>query len=543
MASSHHHHTNSNTELRQLERTINGLLNKHLQNICATHGLRTSGVKAELQNRIKSALTENLTADPTTYNHMRNTILNIRGNPSGPISNATMPSPPSSTSHGYGSTSTVKQPYPPYSYGGSQVPQQAHGYGSTSASAHKGGSRATHDLEFKRSPFYTIKSRIGEVRTCDVMSQHRHSIHLTIKVSEHPDLSNCAIDKSLRIMVLCAGDNEGIQDIAFPYQSEIKVNGGDVKANLRGLKGKPGSTRPVDITDTLRLKQYNYTNNVEFIYALTQKVKKRDPSPAAQKFYLAIYVCQMASVSSLVEKIKGRKIPKTSVIRELTKKANDPDIVTTSTKLSLRCPLSYMRLNVPCRSTSCNHIQCFDANSYLQLQEQGPQWICPICNNAAPFEELAVDEYVKDILENTSSSLEHITIEPDGRWRIQGGENEPKRSRQSGVSSRIDDDDDISIVSDSQSFNGAPKSTYNGVNAYSTPNRSVYSAGTPTGNSREASAPKSGSNKRTAEVIDLTLSSDEEDDEPIIRPTKRQYHGPANGSNLSFHSAPTYGQL
>ncbi|KAI0603404.1 PINIT domain-containing protein [Biscogniauxia sp. FL1348] len=540
MASSHHHHhsnnhnhnSHNNAELRQLERTINGLLNKHLQNICATHGLRTSGVKAELQNRIKAALAENLTADPTTYNHMRNTILNIRGNPSSHIGNATMPSPPSSTSHGYGSTSAIKQPYSSssYSYAGSQVPQQAHGYGS--AGAHKGGSRASHDLEFKRSPFYTIKSRIGEVRTCDAMSQHRHSIHLTIKVSEYPDLSNCALDKSLRIMVLCAGDNEGVQDIAFPYQSEIKVNGGDVKANLRGLKGKPGSTRPVDITDTLRLKQFNYTNNVEFIYALTQK-----------KFYLAVYVCQMSSVSSLVEKIKSRKIPKTSVIRELTKKANDPDIVTTSTKLSLKCPLSYMRLNVPCRSTSCNHIQCFDANSYLQLQEQGPQWICPICNNAAPFDELAVDEYVKDILENTSSSLEHITIEPDGRWRIQGAENEPKRSRHSGVSSKIDDDDDISIVSDSQSFSGGPKSTYSGVNAYSTPNRSVYSAGTPTGNSREASVPKTGNNKRTAEVIDLTLSSDEEDDEPIIRPTKRQYHGPTNGSNLSFHNAPAYGQL
>lgn len=75
-------------------------------------------------------------------------------------------------------------------------------------------------------------------------------------------------------------------------------------------------------------------------------------------------------------------------------KAADPDIVATSTVLSLKCPLSTLRMDLPCRSISCRHNQCFDATSYLQLQEQGPTWLCPICNNPAPFETLAVDEYV-----------------------------------------------------------------------------------------------------------------------------------------------------
>lgn len=76
----------------------------------------------------------------------------------------------------------------------------------------------------------------------------------------------------------------------------------------------------------------------------------------------------------------------------VSKMAADTDIVTTSQVLSLKCPLSYMRLQVPCRSHFCTHIQCFDATSYLQLQEQGPQWLCPICNKSATFESLAVDE-------------------------------------------------------------------------------------------------------------------------------------------------------
>jgi len=73
-------------------------------------------------------------------------------------------------------------------------------------------------------------------------------------------------------------------------------------------------------------------------------------------------------------------------------KARDADIVATASVLSLKCPLSTLRIDLPCRSISCKHNQCFDATSYLQLQEQGPTWLCPICNNSAPFDSLAVDE-------------------------------------------------------------------------------------------------------------------------------------------------------
>lgn len=65
----------------------------------------------------------------------------------------------------------------------------------------------------------------------------------------------------------------------------------------------------------------------------------------------------------------------------------------TSLVLSLKCPLSCVRLKLPCRSLRCDaHIQCFDAESYLLLQQQGPQWLCPICNKPAFFGELVVDE-------------------------------------------------------------------------------------------------------------------------------------------------------
>jgi E3 SUMO-protein ligase PIAS1 len=105
------------------------------------------------------------------------------------------------------------------------------------------------------------------------MANHRHTVTIQVKPMDYPILSSVQTDKSLRVMVFsCEMDQtQPRHDILFPYQSEIKVNGGEIKANLRGLKNKPGSTRPVDITDALRLRQIGYANNIEMTYALTTK--------------------------------------------------------------------------------------------------------------------------------------------------------------------------------------------------------------------------------------------------------------------------------
>lgn len=125
---------------------------------------------------------------------------------------------------------------------------------------------------------------------------------------------------------------------------------------------------------------------------------------------MVMYVVQTVPVETLVAKLEGgKRITKESVLSDskflsvfhalclrplVAKKASDPDIIATASILSLKCPLSTLRLGLPVRSISCRHNQCFDATSFLQLQEQGPTWVCPICNNSATYESLVVDEYV-----------------------------------------------------------------------------------------------------------------------------------------------------
>ena len=80
-------------------------------------------------------------------------------------------------------------------------------------------------------------------------------------------------------MVYCAGMDQitGFTrdtEIAFPHQVELRVNDTPVTGlNLRGLKNKPGSTRPADITKSLTLTA-NYRNQISMTYAMTQKVRE-----------------------------------------------------------------------------------------------------------------------------------------------------------------------------------------------------------------------------------------------------------------------------
>jgi E3 SUMO-protein ligase PIAS1 len=72
-----------------------------------------------------------------------------------------------------------------------------------------------------------------------------------------------------------------LQDIAFPQNIEIKANDQEIRTNTKGVKGKPGSTRPVDITAFLK-KQSSASNSISITYALTTKVRKltADTSPS-----------------------------------------------------------------------------------------------------------------------------------------------------------------------------------------------------------------------------------------------------------------------
>jgi len=209
--------------------------------------------------------------------------------------------------------------------------------------------------------------------------------------------------------------------------------------------------------------------------------------------------------------------------------------VTTSSVMSLKDPISTMRITLPCRSTLCSHNQCFDGSYFLQLQEQAPTWTCPVCNKSISYAILAVDQYVQDILSQTSSSTEQVTIEPDGTWKavLPGDDSSAGRGKtQMRAAYDNDSDDDIIEIQDN------PMDRVKSELKSATPSLSRLAQQTPPLSSREASISTTSNarptNKRaSAAVIDLTLSDD--DDEPP-RPAKRTNTNTSQGTSYQTPS-------
>jgi zinc finger MIZ domain-containing protein len=51
----------------------------------------------------------------------------------------------------------------------------------------------------------------------------------------------------------------------------------------------------------------------------------------------------------------------------------------TALKVSLKCPITFKKIVLPARGHDCKHIQCFDLESYLQLNCERGSWRCPVC--------------------------------------------------------------------------------------------------------------------------------------------------------------------
>uniref|UniRef100_A0AAZ3S0G0 SP-RING-type domain-containing protein n=1 Tax=Oncorhynchus tshawytscha TaxID=74940 RepID=A0AAZ3S0G0_ONCTS len=90
----------------------------------------------------------------------------------------------------------------------------------------------------------------------------------------------------------------------------------------------------------------------------------------------------------------------------------------TAIKVSLKCPITFRRLQLPARGHDCKHVQCFDLESYLQLNCERGTWRCPVCNKTALLEGLEVDQYMWGILNAIQNSeFEEVTIDPSCSWR------------------------------------------------------------------------------------------------------------------------------
>ncbi|KAF9908886.1 SUMO ligase siz1 [Linnemannia zychae] len=432
------------TQLKQLIKSLN-------ENIRPSPQLKLGGNKSELNHRLVAFITHHhQLGDQVIIRQIRHCVAAFN---QGEVSTIATPSVPlqhphsSSSSSGYrihsSSMMTTKPSSNPPPIHMGVRPQAPHYMSMARPAAQE------NRIVFKSSPFYKDIQVLSPARLCMEAKDRTMSVSLPFTIA--PMIAvQLRKEPEYQIMVFCTSAEGAASPPAlmeFPHVCEIKISGRVLEANLRGMKNKPGTVSPANITRLCRLEAAEY-NKVEFIYANSTK-----------RYYASVNLVKKASVSTIVADIeRGKFLSKEQMLRILEDRNKDDDIMATSSTLSLKCPLGFQRITVPIRSSYCQHLQCFDAYTFFNLNEQTPTWNCPVCSRTMhSWEEIVVDGYFKDLLNSTPESLENIVVQADGSWELPSASSKAEQVvAPSPKKKAASKDDSVFIIDEDSDDDAAP---------------------------------------------------------------------------------------
>ncbi|XP_046354826.1 E3 SUMO-protein ligase PIAS2-like isoform X4 [Haliotis rufescens] len=341
------------------------------------------------------------------------------------------------------------------------------------------------DVRFKHLPFYDVLAELMKPTSLVPKNNGRFQesffvFHLTPQQAQDIAMSRdfrpgakCEYTVQVQLR-FCLLETSCEQEDNFPPSICVRVNGkmaplpNPIPTSKPGIEPKrPG--RSVDITSICRLSP-TVSNQLDVSWA----------SEFGRGYCLAIYLVRRLTSDILLQRLKqfGNRHPDHTRALIKEKLAHDPDseIATTSLRVSLICPLGKMRMQIPCRASTCTHLQCFDATTFLMMNEKKPTWVCPVCDKPAPFDKLLIDGYFVEIFRKSPEGSE-IQFHEDGSWSPM------KHSKETHVISSP------SVKATSSSSSAASAST-------------------------STSSDKGSSKKKSVEIIDLTIDSSDEESSP-----------------------------
>lgn len=93
--------------------------------------------------------------------------------------------------------------------------------------------------------------------------------------------------------------------------------------------------------------------------------------------------------------------------------------------MKLVCCTSLSRIEVAARGPQCEHLQCFDLESYVHTQRNIPPkhaWCCPICDRPTPLYHLRLDAFAQSVLDATEPNVLEVLVADNGKWEVSATE-------------------------------------------------------------------------------------------------------------------------
>lgn len=207
----------------------------------------------------------------------------------------------------------------------------------------------------------------------------------------------------------CKLDDSCEQNDYYPTTHQVAINHRFII--LPGLDTLPrGAMRPMDITHFCQLS----SQACNFITIRCLESCK-----------VFVSIVQKYTSEDLLGRLEEKPhIKEDDTVSEIKKKLQDDQaddgIAAATLQFSLLCPLSRLRIKLPCRASTCTHLQCFDAATYLKLNECKPKWSCPVCYQPALYKNLVIDGYFKKVIDDNIDA-DKIELKPDGTWTLVDG--------------------------------------------------------------------------------------------------------------------------
>ncbi|KAG7202859.1 hypothetical protein KM043_010009 [Ampulex compressa] len=283
------------------------------------------------------------------------------------------------------------------------------------------------DVRLKKLPFFDLLAELlkpsslmpqGSMR----LQENTFMFHLTPQqstdiASSRDCRAGSKMDYTVQVqMRFCLQETSCEQEDYFPPSIVAKVNGklcplpNPIPTNKPGVEPKRPA-RPVNISSLVKLSP-TVGNQIHVTWS----------ADYGRRYAVAVYLVRKLSSAELLSRLKNRGARHSDYTRGLIKeKLNedaDSEIATTSLRVSLACPLGKMRMSTPCRSSTCSHLQCFDASLFLQMNERKPTWNCPVCDKPALYDTLVIDGYFQEVLNSNKllPEVNEIQLLQDGSW-------------------------------------------------------------------------------------------------------------------------------
>mmetsp|Transcript_25691 Transcript_25691/g.59883 ORF Transcript_25691/g.59883 Transcript_25691/m.59883 type:complete len:614 (-) Transcript_25691:79-1920(-) len=95
--------------------------------------------------------------------------------------------------------------------------------------------------------------------------------------------------------------------------------------------------------------------------------------------------------------------------------------------LKLQDCMSLIRISTAARGDECDHLQCFDLESFVHTMRNIPPkhgWCCPVCDKPTPLHRIRLDAFAQQVLDKAPENAMEVLVADTGKWEVSAFEEE-----------------------------------------------------------------------------------------------------------------------